>query len=410
MMQNTKLEIKKMIKNSSEILEKHYEFDFLISLIILRGKLNGIKEGMTRFHIAKVLAWVLVNSEVRSIQANVFIYKYGPYVLKFEGALAELMRRNIMEIVKDKEGQTRFCITEEGQSWVMARLRDQNYKKSATILREIDNYLFIPIPDLIMEIAEKSPLLCPIKRKIGDRELIRIFDWKNFGDGKIHGYHYTLLRSFYGLENYFDKERNKAEERIERGNTNYQFRIVDYSTIAEVLQSNDIKNISEKHSICYLFNKENPKNIRENKFEAKNYIGHLWYIYGAINIIHVLAGLAPTIDEIARVCLTHYEYAIKEGVPYPERRRMREGAIRSDIQKLVKYGILNKKKVSKRYVYSIRAKKIIDSVILKEYSLLDDKKIKDLYEKNIRPSPKNAKLIKQIRSIRNNGEEDGEEY
>lgn len=374
-----------------------YDLKFLIPLILLKGKERGIREGMVRFQITKIVAWLFVNSEIRSVQKNVFLYKYGPYVLKFEDALADLLKRNILETVIDGKGYTRFCITDEGQRWVMSRLRDQNYKKSDTLLREIDRILFIPISDLIIEIAEKSPLLLPVKRTIGDKELIKIFDWTNFGDGKIHGYHYTLLRSFYRLEDYFDNEQNKAEKKIEEGTTDYLFRIIDYSIIPEVMHLESLfKDAKEKYTMRYIFSKQDPRSMAEDKLEGKNYIGHLWYIYSAINIIHVLAGLAPTIDEVARICLTHYEYAIKEKIAYSKRRKMRERAIRSDIQKLVKYGILNRRKIDKVYLYSIKTKNIIDYT-QQTYSLLDARKITTLYEE-IRPSPASIDVVRQIRA------------
>lgn len=378
-------------------MKNFYELDLLIPLILSRGISHGLKKGMGRFQITKIISSIFTNSGIYSIQKSVFIYKYGPYILKFEDALADLVRRNIMEVITDDEGQTRFCITEDGQRWVMARLRDQ-YKNTAAPVKEIDRCIFTPISELIIEIAEKSPLLNPTRRVIGNKELIRVFDWKNFGDGKIHGYHYTLLRSFYRLEDYFDDKRNKADKKIEEGNADYQFRIVDYSAIPKAMYSEDLKNTKENRTIRYIFNKQDPKSIAEDKFEGKNYIGHLWYIYSAINIIHVLAGLAPTIDEIARMCLTQYEYAIKGDTPYSQRRRMREGAIRSDMQKLVKYATLNKRKVDKLYIYSIRAKEIIDNFTSNTYSLLNAKKIMSLYGEEIRPLPDNIEIIKQIRS------------
>jgi hypothetical protein len=376
-----------------------YDLEFLIPLILLRGELKEIREGISRFQIAKMLAWLFVNSGIFSIEERVFVYRYGPYVLKFEDALADLLRRNILDAVKDSKGQIRFCVTDEGQRWVMSRLTEQNYRKSKSVIREIDRCLFIPISDLIIEIAEKSSLLKPIKYTIGHNELIRIFDWRNFGDGKIHGYHYTLLRSFYRLEEYFDSKRNEAQEKIEEGDGKYQVRIVDHSTILEVIRSEDLlKNTGDKHSIRYVFNKQNPRSISGNKFEGKNYIGHLWYIYSAINIIHVLAGLAPTIDEIARMCLTQYEYAIKKDISYSQIRKMREGTIRSDMQKLVSHGILNKRKIDSVHVYSIRARKITDSFASNTYSLLDASKMATLYGKEIKPSPANTSIIRQLRS------------
>lgn len=376
-----------------------YDLDFLISLVIWRGLLKGIKEGLVRFQIAKIVAWLFVNSEISSVQESVFLYRYGPYVLKFEDALADLVRRNVLEVVTENKGQTRFALTDEGQRWIMSRLRDQEYKNIDSLIREIDMVLFTPISDLMIGIAEKSPLLKPTRRFIGGKELIRIFDWRNFGDGKVHGYHYTLLRSFYGLEDYFDSERIEAEKKIEEGDIEYQVRIVDYSAIPEVMYSEDLlKNVKERHTVRYIFKKQDPRSVNVDKFEGKNYVGHLWYIYSAIGIIHVLAGLAPTADEVARMCLTDYEHAMKREISYSEKRKMREGAIRSDLQKLTKYDILNKTELNRTYFYSIRAKAIIDSFAPHTYSLLSAEEIKSLYEREIRPSPANISTMRRIRA------------
>ncbi|MBU7038377.1 MAG: hypothetical protein HXS52_10635 [Theionarchaea archaeon] len=374
-----------------------YELSFLIPLILLHARENSIRGGLGRFQIAKISAWLLVNSGICSLQERVFIYKFGPYISGFENALADLIRRNIIEIIIDSEGQTRFCITEDGKRWIMSRLRDQDSSGSEVKAAEIDRILFTPLSDLIVDLVEKSPFFKPIKYVIGDKELIRIFDWTNFGDGRIHSYHYTLLRSFYRLEDYFDRERYEAETKMTENDTDYQLRIIDNSAIPNTMHLEDlIQNCKEKHTIRYIFNKENPRSVAEDKFEGKNYIGHLWYVYSAIDIIHTLAGLAPTIDEIARVCLTNYEYSIKKRHDYSKRRKMREGAIRSDMQKLVKYGILNRGKVNRMFIYSIRARRIVDSYTSQTYSLLNPEKIRNLYEEVIRPSPANAEIIKQI--------------
>lgn len=373
-----------------------YDLDFLISLIFLRGKRKG-KEDMGRFRIAKTASRFLVNSETISILESVFIYRYGPYVLKFEDALADLIRRNILEIMIDDKGRTRFCLTDDGQRWIMSRLRDENYRITPELGREIDRYIFAPIPDLIMEIAEKSPLLHPIKRGIGNKQLIRVFDWRNTGDGKVHGYHYTLLRSFYRLEDYFAEEFNQALARIEGGEDEYRHRIVDYSTIPEVITSEHLfKDKKEKHTMRYIFNKNDPKSIKEDKFEGKNYIGNLWYIYNAVNIIHILASIAPTIDEIARICLTLYEYAMEQDIPFPEIRRMRESAIRPDIHKLTRFELFNKKKIGRYHVYTIRAKKIIDTSTSDIYLLLGEDRIRHLYNEKVRPSDQNMSIIRRI--------------
>lgn len=114
--------------------------------------------------------------------------------------------------------------------------------------------------------------------------------------------------------------------------------------------------------------------------------------------MNALAGLAPTIDEVSRMCLTHYDYAIKECIPYSKRRKMRERIIRSDMQKLTEYGIINRRKVGKTYIYNIRAKKIIDNYTSYTYSLLDAHRMRTLYEEEIRPSPKNIDIMRQIRN------------
>lgn len=374
-----------------------YDLDFLIPLVLFRGKLKGIREGVVRFQIAKVVAWIFVNSRICSVQESVFIYRYGPYILKFEDALADLLRRNILEVITDSEGQKRFCITDEGQRWIISRLRDQDYRKNHTIIEEIDRCIFTPIPDLIMEIAGKSPLLHPTKRSIGNKELIKVFDWRNFGDGRVHGYHYTLLRSFYKLEDHFHKEFHKACAKIEDGENDYRYRIVDYSTIPETITSQDLfKDKEEKHTMRYIFNKNDPRSIKEDKFEGKNYIGNLWYVYSAVNITHILAQLAPTINEVARICLTLYEYAMEQDVPFPDIRKMRESAIRPDMHKLMKFGLLNKKKIGRCYVYTIRAKKIIDTFTSDTYSLLSEDRIRQLYKEIVRPDDQNISIIREI--------------
>ena len=106
-------------EQNKDLMKDLYDLDFLIPLVLLRGKLSGMKEGLVRFKIAKIAAWLLVSSEISSVQEGVFLYRFGPYLLGFEDALADLVRKNILEVIIDAGGQTRFCLTDEGQRCVL---------------------------------------------------------------------------------------------------------------------------------------------------------------------------------------------------------------------------------------------------------------------------------------------------
>lgn len=374
------------------IMKRLYDLDFLIPFLLLRAKLQGERNGLVRFQIAKILAILLVNSYERALQEQVYIYQFGPYIMRFEDALADLMKRDIIEKRTDSEGRTCLCLTNNGEKWIMSRLRDEEFERTSGLGKEIETYLFTPISDIITEIAEKSPLLVPRRRNIGGKVLLRIFDWRKACDGKIRSYHYTLLRSYYRLEEHFRREFEEACSRPEQD----EGRIIDYTAIPELIASRDLfRNKKEKYTIRYLLNKNDPRSIGEDKFEGKNYIGNLWYIYSAVNIIHVLAGLAPTINEIAQICLTFYEYEMQRNLPSDELRKMREGSIRPDLTGLARFGLLNKKKIGKHYVYSIRAKKIIDSYTSDSYSVLSEEKIIQLYRESVRPRDENIAFLRE---------------
>jgi len=142
--------------------------------------------------------------------------------------------------------------------------------------------------------------------------------------------------------------------------------------------------------------------LAQHGIEAEVTGHYLQGAFGELPVTNMIQILVDSNDEQrARDIIDRYdrgEYAIEEEIPYSQRRKMREGAIRSDMQTLVKYCILNRIKIGRIYIYSIRAKTIIDSYTSKKYSLLDAKRIKALYEREIRPSPANIDIIREIRA------------
>jgi hypothetical protein len=383
------------LEETSRVSPKPGEFlsklPILICLILSRIEQFRIKSEKIynidkRFRIAKVTGYVILSYGSKNQKKQLIWYRYGVYPIHLERTLKLLLKKGIIG-----EDNNRFFLTTEGLSWLSKRIEPiRDTPMYVSILDEIDCCLFTPMPDLIAKIAKLSPHLNYNEQPIGEKKICKVFDWENFGKGYIEPYHYTLLLSYSYSEKYFEEEYSEAEKLSKKG-MNTSPRLVKYDRIPNTIRTDQLKKKRKKFSkkivpLVSVLDKKNPSYLTQIKIEAKNYIANLWYIVESINIIHILSGLRPTCEEIARVCLNNYLVEVQGyGSATMNIHRMRERMIKNDIIKLLEHGILTRKKWKRAYAYQISAKGFYDIILKEEYVVLDEGLIKGLYEEKIRP-------------------------
>lgn len=340
-----------------------------------------------KFRIAKVAGYIILLYGSKKQKKQLIWYRYGVYPLHLERTLKLLLEKGII-----REDSNRFFLTTEGLSWLSKRtefVRDT--PRYGSILDEIDRCLFTPMPDLIARMAKLSPYLNYSEQPIGGKRICKVFDWENLGKGVIEPYHYTLLLSYSYSEKYFEEEYYSETEKLSKKGMGISPRFVKYDRILDTIQSDRLrkrrKRFSEKPvPLLNILDKKSPSYLTQIKIEAKNYVANLWYVVESINIIHILSGLCPTCEEIARICLTNYLVDVQGyGSKTMDIHRMRERMIKNDITKLFEHGILARERWEKAYAYRISAKSFYDIILEKKYIVLDEELVKELYERRIRP-------------------------
>lgn len=343
-------------------------------LILIGTILHRSKRGLNKIKLAKVYGAITVEYGDREQKENVQIYSYGPYPLGFENTLKLLTKKGYVAIEGNK-----VVLTDAGILWIEGKISElQKIDKSSLqeIFRSIDEFLVMTTNELIEWILTNHPEFRSHYKKftISGKNLYLLFDWSEYGENplKVKPYHYTLLRSFA-----------RVEKRIKCNPPN-----LAENEIKSEIRSDQLVKQRRKSKIVPLtkiFEKSNPPYITQNKIESKNYIHNLWYIVEAINIIHALAQIKPTIGEIAQVCLTDYRGALEsEEKSKEELKKMRESMIRNELNKLWEEGIISREKIKAKYRYKLVAYSIYDVLLDRKFSVLNHSIIRRIYQEKIK--------------------------
>lgn len=147
--------------------------------------------------------------------------------------------------------------------------------------------------------------------------------------------------------------------------------------------------LPEKHmetDLNTVFKKKLPPYLRQNLFEANNYIINRWLILESINFFHCIEEARPSLDDVAYVCLTSYrtkllgrDQRIKKLLNEESLRAMREGDLRRDINKFKDAGIIDIRKEGYKDFYGIASLKFNDSK--NTYALMEPERIREEYRK-----------------------------
>ena len=347
-----------------------------ITLVLLI--LTKTKSGLLKTKLNKIAGYITTLFGTNEQNEKVILYSYGTHLMNFEATVQYLEAQNLIKIEGGKH-----IITDDGLSWMSKKLlqiEESSYSRPILdkIINQVDACLFTDIPTLIEKTLSSDRKWSFKKNVISGKNIILMFDWSRYGTGMLHPYIYTLLYSYSKLENYF---KNQWEE------TGLDIFPMEYLKIPDSIQSIELQRKSNLRNVplTTIFEKSQPSNLSEEKVEGKNYISNMWYIIEGVNIIHALAGIAPTIEDISMLCLTNYQHAVLDDKIEPvEQKKMRESLIRYDINKLADYGILLKDKHNKKYRYELASTCFYDIILERKFQVLDQQLLKDIFKNKIK--------------------------
>lgn len=337
------------------------------------------KSGLFKTQWNKIAGYVTTLFGTKEQSEKVILYSYGTHLMNFEATVQYLEAHNLIKIEDDKP-----IITEEGLSWIAKKLlqveESSIYSRPMLdkIITQIDACLFTDIPTLIEKTLSSDKKWDFQKCVVNGKNIILMFDWSRYGTGMIHPYIYTLLYSYSKLDNYF--KMKWKENQLDVFPIDYS-KIPNKVSSIELQREKNFKNIP----LTTIFEKSKPSNLNEEKVEGKNHISNLWYIIEGVNIIHTLVGIAPTIEDIAMLCLTNYQHAVLvENVDPNGRKKMHESLIRYDINKLSNYGILLKDKYNNKYRYKLASTCFYDTILDKKFQVVDKQMLQEMFKTKIK--------------------------
>ncbi len=340
--------------------------------------LNKFKLGLGKTRLNKVACYITTRFGTKRQKESVILYKYGPHLMNFDSVTHYLEENKIIKIDGGKH-----ILTEFGISWISKKLSQFEVNKTLSksvldeVISEIDFCLFTDINTLIEKTLYSNSSLAFKKSEISGKRIFFIFDWTKYGTGVLNPYIYTLLYSYSRVEKYLKEKKNRNELDI---------CLIDYSKIPNYLPTTSLSRTRKLKNIplTSVFEKNPPPYLTEEKVEGKNYISNLWYIIEGVNILHALAEISPTISEISMLCLTNYQYAILNGDDSDILKKMRESLIRNDVNKLADFGILLKDKYNGTYKYKLSSTCYYDTILDRNFQIVDKEIIKNLYESKIK--------------------------
>ncbi len=345
----------------------------LVLLILTRDRV-----GLYKTQLNKIAGYITTLFGTTEQSEKVILYSYGTHLMNFEATVQYLEAHNLIKIEDDKP-----IITEEGLSWIAKKLLQVEesgiYSRPILdkIISQIDTCMFTDISTLIEKTLSSDKKWDFKKNVVTGKNIILMFDWSRYGTGMLHPHIYTLLYSYSKLENHFKTKWKENELDV------YP---IEYSKIPNNVQTTELQREKNFRNIplTTVFEKSLPSTVNEEKVEGKNYISNMWYIVEGVNIIHAFAGIAPTIEDIAMLCLTNYQHAvIFEKINPVGQKKMHESLIRYDVNKLSDYGILLKDKYNKRYRYKLASICFYDTILDRKFQVADKQMLQDVFKTRI---------------------------
>jgi len=358
---------------SLNTLEEMIFDPIILSLQILQ---RAVDVPTDRIRLSKT--WDLVYIEFYSkAKEKLILYKHGLYPIEFESTINELKEK---DLILERDHQ--LVLTRSGLKWLSRYVTEiSDYPRYSDVISFIDRQLTKNTKELIDESLRKFSNFKLRSKEIGEHKIILVFDWNDFGYGDPEPYLYSLLYSYAKMKgDFYDKLSSNFRDSFK----------INYADIPEQIDSDKLPLTRPKYKnkivpLTKIFQKQEPVQLNEDKFEAKNYIHNLWYVVEAINIIHVFENLAPSLTEISKLCLTLIWYAEKKSTFEKSAKKMRDRSIRNEINKLVDWGICKKIIKNGDVRYSITAKSFYDVILERSFQVISPNIITKYYKERIEP-------------------------
>jgi len=297
------------------------------------------KNGAKITKIEKLVSNILLDFKKEKVDEYVIQYRFGFVTLKVGKTVNKLIKEGLIRI--NEKGE--FVLTDRGLDILKTILPElEKNELYDSVVNKISELYLLPTEELARRAYLKAGFLTVVTQNIRGHKITKLFDWSEFGDGlTIKPYHISMLLAYAYVEEDFKEIKSKLPE-------HYHIMIDNVEDV--IYFSETIKNIERKRPILAamtlseVFTKKEPPHLSEDKEEGKNYIANLWMIVEAINIFHVLLGVAPSAAEIGTLCLKDVLFSNRyRNLHGQDLKRMRERMIRNDIRKLLDYGVSDTK-------------------------------------------------------------------
>ena len=329
--------------------------------------------------LEKIISNILIDFKKENVDEYVIHYRYGFVTLNVDIIVNKLISEGIIR----KNEKNELILTEKGLEVLKSILPElKKHRLYDEVLNEIKELYLLPTEELKMRVYRKASFLSPVSKTISGHKITYLFDWSEFGDGlTIKPYHISMLLAYAYAEKKFEEMKSKLPEYYHIGTHDINETYYFGETIKKIEKK---RRILSAVTLSEVFTKKEPPHLSEDKEEGKNYIANLWMIVEAINIFHVLLGVAPSAAEIGALCLKDVLFGLESNLSGRNIKRMKERMLRNDLKKLLEYNIIE---IVKNYMntkevrYKLTAKRYIDDNLDKEFKVLDANIIKRFYNK-----------------------------
>lgn len=339
------------------------ELENLISYVMWSAR-NHTLYGSVR--IAKIITILRYEFNLRY---KIIWASLGPYPYNQNKTLKFMQQRNLINISKpDKEvNYYTFQLTDKGRKFIRGKLKTPVEGLPTTA--EIGELIKKDLYSLIEEATELFASNVGSKDSIGEYSVTHIFDWNNLGRGIWQPYHDTLMWCYLDL-------RKKNFSFVKAMSKHFP----KYENIHEQINTKEL-NLNGR-TFREVLSKLEPKTLNENKIEGKNYIDNKWVILEAINMIHALSGVMPSIKDLAWMCFSTFKLEIEKDPENNEfiKKFINKSHLRYAIYELQKAKIIKSFKDGKEYRYKVAAKQFVDDFEEKTFKLIDKKTIDRMFE------------------------------
>lgn len=294
----------------------------------------------------------------------------GPYPYRQNATLRVLEKSNLIEISKPAKDVPfyRFQLTEKGKMIIEGKLKEHSIE-ALPYIKEIRSLIKKDLQSLIEDATELFASNVGSKTIIGEHSIKKIFDWNKLGTGIWQPYNDSLLWCYMDLwKKNFSFKKAMSEE------------FPEYQKIPKTMNTKEL-NLEDRNFRAFL-SKATPNSLKEDKIEGKNYIENKWFILEAINMIHALSGVMPSIKDLAWMCFSTFKLEIEKNPENNEfiKNFINKSHLRYAISELENVGVIKSFKYGKEHRYRVSANQFIDDFEGKVFKLMSEEEIEKKFQ------------------------------